>query len=223
LPTKDFYEKKDVRGSYFHEFVLVNGELRGPRKIEDFLGYRGRIENVECIDCISEYELTKYLMDEFGFEGLKSEDEYIQYILNGKWKKENVKCNGLEKISDELYRKKVFDESPYKNGFFTENGKFNFLTEKFERIPKNIEIVTAKENKALNSQFLRDENIYINPKSKDIMLNWITKNLDFRKDEITNKVRFSNDIPENVIFTKGGSIINSALKCNGENAYYEID
>ena len=52
IPTRDFYEKRDVRGSYFHEFVLVNGELRGPRKIEDFLGYRGRIENVECIDVL---------------------------------------------------------------------------------------------------------------------------------------------------------------------------
>ena len=24
LPSKDFYEKKDIRGSYFHEFVLIN-------------------------------------------------------------------------------------------------------------------------------------------------------------------------------------------------------
>ncbi|MEO1923285.1 MAG: molybdopterin-dependent oxidoreductase, partial [Nautiliaceae bacterium] len=27
IPTKDFYEKKDVRGSYFHEFVLLNNKV----------------------------------------------------------------------------------------------------------------------------------------------------------------------------------------------------
>jgi anaerobic selenocysteine-containing dehydrogenase len=53
IPTKDFYEKKDVRGSYFHEYVLLMDNVKW--KMEN--------ENK-----ISEYELTKYLFEEFGFD-----------------------------------------------------------------------------------------------------------------------------------------------------------
>ncbi|WP_457564132.1 molybdopterin-dependent oxidoreductase, partial [Caminibacter pacificus] len=147
IPTKDFYEKKDVRGSYFHEFVIT-------QKSNRFLSSGEKI---------SEYELTKYLLEKFGFEGLKSEDEYIEEILN----------TDLEKIGDEIFRKKVFDKPPYSEGFFTDNGKFNFLNEDFRYNEKPFEVVTAKETKALNSQFLTDKNIYINPKSNNIMLSFV--------------------------------------------------
>jgi predicted molibdopterin-dependent oxidoreductase YjgC len=190
IPTKDFYEKKDVRGSYFHEFVLTQKSSR-------FLSGG---------DSISEYELTKYLMERFGYKGLKSEDEYIDEILN----------SDVEKIEDELYRKRVFDNPPYKNGFFTDNGKFKFLTEKFERDNRPFEIVTAKESKALNSQFKRDENIYINPKSNNIMLNFVNKH--FSKEVI----KFNEDLPKDIIYAKGGIQINKILKAKGFNAYYEI-
>ncbi|GAB6073544.1 molybdopterin-dependent oxidoreductase [Nautilia lithotrophica] len=190
IPTKDFFEKKDVRGSYFHEFVI-------DQKSNQFLS-RG--------EKISEYELTEYLMDKFGYEGLKSEDNYIDEILNA----------DLEKTGDDLYRKRVFDKPPYSEGFFTDNGNFKFLTENFEYKEKPFEIVTAKHDKALNSQFQRDEKIYINPKSNNIMLNWITKNI------AQKRVVFTKNIPENIIYAKGGSIINEFINCKGENAYYEI-
>lgn len=191
IPTKDFFEKKDVRGSYFHEFVITqksNRFLSGGEKI-------------------SEYELTEYLMDKFGFKGLKSEDDYIDEILNA----------DLEKIGDEIYRKKVFDKPPYKEGFFTDNGKFKFLNEDFEYNEKSFEIVTAKHDKALNSQFQRDKKIYINPNSNNIMLNWINQKIDH------NRVVFTEDVPENIIYAKGGSIINEFIACAGKNAYYEKD
>ncbi len=189
IPTCDFYCKKDVRGSYFHEYVLVN---------------RKKVK--ECKGGISEYELTKYLMDKFGFEGLRSEDEYIDEILNTE----------LEKIDNELYRKKVFDKPPYNEGFFTDNGRFKFLIEDFRYNQKPFEIVTVKEKKALNSQFLRDENIYINPNSKDIILRWIDENFD-------NKlIKYDFSLPKDIIFAKGGSEINKVLKTKGKNAYYEI-
>ncbi|WP_457561429.1 molybdopterin-dependent oxidoreductase, partial [Caminibacter sp.] len=166
IPTKDFYEKKDVRGSYFHEYVLI------VEKSDNFLAG------------ISEYELTKYLMDEFRFEGLKSEDEYIEEILNREWRVESgslkkrkvfwgedgklkkLKESSLEEVDNLVLRKKVFDKPPYSEGFFTEDKKFNFLNEDFEYKEKEFEIVTAKSDKALNSQFKRDDNIYINPNSK---------------------------------------------------------
>ncbi|WP_456479098.1 molybdopterin-dependent oxidoreductase [Nautilia sp.] len=191
IPSKDFFEKKDVRGSYFHEYVLV------AKKSQGF--FNGK-------ETISEYELTKYLMDKFEFEGLKSEDDYIDEILNA----------DLEKTGDEIYRKKVFDKPPYSEGFFTDNGKFKFLNEDFEYNKKPFEIVTAKHDKALNSQFQRDEKIYINSKSKNIMLSWVKENIP------EERVVFPENIPENIIYAKGGSVINEFINCKGENAYYEI-
>ncbi|ACM93577.1 molybdopterin oxidoreductase [Nautilia profundicola AmH] len=189
IPSKDFFEKKDVRGSYFHEYVITNEKCK--------------VKNEKCI---SEYELTKFLMNEFGFTGLKSEDEYIEEILNA----------DLEKTGDEIYRKRVFDKPPYSDGFFTDNGKFKFLNEDFEYNKKPFEIVTAKHDKALNSQFQRDEIIYINPNSKNIMLRWVTENIPEKR------VVFTENIPENIIYAKGGSVINEFINCKGENAYYEI-
>jgi len=189
ITSKDFIEKKDVRGSYFHEYVITNEKCK--------------VKNEKCI---SESELTKFLMNEFGFTGLKSEDEYIEEILNA----------DLEKTGDEIYRKRVFDKPPYSDGFFTDNGKFKFLNEDFEYNKKPFEIVTAKHDKALNSQFQRDEIIYINPNSKNIMLRWVTENIPEKR------VVFTENIPENIIYAKGGSVINEFINCKGENAYYEI-
>jgi len=201
IPTKDFFEKKDVRGSYFHEYVITMENVKW------------KMEN----ETVSEYDLTKYLMNEFEYKGLKSEDDYINFVLNGKWTMENGKYDNLEKIEDGLYRKKVFDKFPYSDGFFTDNGNFKFLTENFKYVEKPFEIVTAKHDKTLNSQFQRDENVYINPKSNNIMLNWVKENIDLKR------VVFSENIPLNIIYTKGGSTINNFLRCKGYNAYYEKD
>jgi len=189
IPTKDFFEKKDVRGSYFHEYVITNEKCK--------------VKNEKCI---SEYELTEYLMNKFGYKGLKDENEYVEEILD----------SDLEKTGYEIYRKKVFDKPPYSKGFFTDNGKFKFLNEDFEYNEKPFEIVTAKHDKALNSQFQRDEKIYVNPNSNNIMLNWIKERI------YQNRVVFTINIPENIIYTKGGSIINEFINCKGGNAYYEI-
>jgi len=193
IPTKDFYEKNDIRGSYFDEYVRIirNEELR--------------IENEESI---SEYELTKFLFDAFEFDGLKDEEWYVNEILSN---------SDLEKINDTLYKKRVFNQAPYVNGFLTEDKKFHFLTEDFNYKEKDFEIVTAKHDKALNSQFIRDKNIYINPKSNNIMLNFVRKNFD------ESIIVYNEKIPKNIIYSKGGVTINEVLKAKGENAYYEID
>ena len=65
IPTKEFYAKKDIRSSYFHEFVFIN-------------------EPVENDSGISEYEFTKEMFKRFNFSGLKSEDEYINEIYKPK-------------------------------------------------------------------------------------------------------------------------------------------
>ncbi len=187
IPAKDFYEKKDIRGSYFHEYILKNEKCK--------------VKNEKCI---SEYELTKFLFKKFNFEGLKSEDEYLNELAkNVKW------------IDEEFGINPAVNKIPYENGFYTEDKKFRFLNEDFEYKEKDFEIITAKYAKSLNSQFFRDEKIYINPKSKNIMLNWVRENID------KEKVVFDEKLPENIIFARGGVIINEFLNANGENAYYE--
>ncbi len=186
IPTKDFYEKKDIRGSYFHEYIIKNGKWK--------------IENEKLI---SEYELTKFLFNEFGFEGLKSEDDYLEILS------ENVKW-----LDAEFGVNPAVNKIPYKDGFFTEGKKFHFLNEDFEYKEKDFEIVTAKYTKGLNSQFQRDEKVYINPKSNNIILNWVKKNINIQK------IVFDENLPENIVFARGGVIINEFLEAKGENAYY---
>jgi len=65
IPTKEFYSKKDIRSSYFHQFVFKN------EPIEDSYG-------------ISEYQFTKEMFKRFNFGELKSEDEYISEIYKQK-------------------------------------------------------------------------------------------------------------------------------------------
>ena len=155
--------------------------------------------------CISEYELTKYLFEEFGFKGLRSEDEYIEeFSKNVEW------------VNKEIGINPAINQIPYENGFYTEDKKFHFLSEYFEYREKNFEIVTAKHSKALNSQFQRDENIYINPNTRSNMLKWIQENIP--KDYI----KYTSKIPNNILYTKSGKIINKFIKAEGENAYYEF-
>ena len=48
------------------------------------------------------------------------------------------------------------------------------------------------------------------------MLKWIIDN------NLQNKLNYSNDIAKNIIFAKGGAIINAFLKASGMNGYYEL-
>ncbi|GAB6044739.1 molybdopterin-dependent oxidoreductase [Caminibacter profundus] len=187
IPTKDFYEKKDIRGSYFHEYILKSSKVLSSK-----------------FEVLSEYELTKFLFEAFEFDGLKSEDEYLEEI-----------SKNVEWIDEEFGVNPAVNKIPYESGFLTKDKKFHFLSEDFEYKEKDFEIVTAKHSKALNSQFERDENIYINPKSKNIMLRWVKENIGM------DKIVFDENIPENIVFAKGGAIINKFLKSKGENAYYE--
>ena len=180
LPTKDFYAKKDVRGSYFHEFVLVNEPAK------DDLG-------------ISEYELTNFLFNEFNFSGLKDEDFYINEFLKN-----------CKKVGEGIYLNKIYEKIPFEDGFYTKDKKFNFLDEDFIENKSDFFVVTAKETKALNSQFKRENFLRINPNSKKIIQKFKNEN-----------IVFDEKIPINIVYAKGGSIINKYLNATGENAYYE--
>ncbi len=102
---------------------------------------------------ISEYDLSAYLCGEFNI-ALDSEAFYLNHF--------------------ESFREKVEhrDSNPYKEGFDTKNKEFAFLEElEIQSLTDSkLFLLTPKSSKSLNSQFMRDEFVYLHP-SLDIAEN----------------------------------------------------
>ncbi|MBU1667939.1 molybdopterin-dependent oxidoreductase [bacterium] len=152
IPAKNFFEKEDVRLSYAHQYVAPM------RKIE------------ACDYGISEYDFTDILLQKFGFESLQSEEYYI-----------NLWLDQCEKHGD-YYLSPAFQAIPYKDGFgndgdeefvFPDEFGDDFIkTKQFTRARKKSKkeiiiedywLISPKANKALNTQFQRDNKITLHP------------------------------------------------------------
>ncbi len=153
IPAKNFFEKEDVRLSYGHQYV------NPMRKVH------------ECDYAISEYDLTNTLLQKFGFEPLENEEHYLNFWLD--------QCT---KIDDDYYLHPAHQETPYADGF-GEDGEEEFVfpdefgddfikTKQFtrarrkskkEKIIEDYWLLSPKANKALNTQFKRDNKITIHP------------------------------------------------------------
>lgn len=143
IPAKNFLEKEDVRISYGHEYVFAMPKIK-----DSSIG-------------ISEYDLTAYLFEKFGYGKLKSEKEYIKEIIDS------------NTIKDGDYLKaKHYEKLPYEDRFYTDSGKFIFIDElddseeEFyyeEMDEEDFFLITAKHKHSLNSQFGVDEYLYIPP------------------------------------------------------------
>jgi len=152
IPAKNFFEKEDVRLSYGHQYVSPM------RKIyESDYG-------------ISEYEFTNTLLQQFGFDDLESEEYYINLWLEQCEKKGNY------------YLSPAYQEVPYNNGF-GEDGEEEFVfpeeydddfikTKQFtrarrkskkEKVIEDYWLLTPKANRALNTQFQRDNRVTLHP------------------------------------------------------------
>ena len=154
LPAKHFLEKEDVRLSYGHHYV-------------------GRMRTAVSTDIgISEYDLTAYLFQAFGFEGLQSEEEYIEHWLK--------QCDD----ADGCHRSPEHRTLPYKEGFgedFDEEFEFideyddDFITAKqfwkYRKLNKNKAkeeiywLITPKSAKSINTQFKRDNRVRLHPQT----------------------------------------------------------
>lgn len=124
IPSCSFLSKKDVRLSYGHEFKAISQIVKEKNK-----------------NSISEYDLTNYLLENFGFEKLKPEDEIISYYENNKPKIEEFeKFDFIEDLEIEpLYKEKTQD---------------------------NFYLITAKNKNSLNSQFANDDFVYLHSSTK---------------------------------------------------------
>ncbi len=123
IPSTPFLGKKDVRLSYGHEFKSISNIVKEKSQ-----------------NSISEYDITNFLLEQFGFKKLKDEDEIISYYENHKPKFEDFETfNFIEEVSIEpLYKEKKSD---------------------------NFYFITAKNKNSLNSQFANDDFVYLNSKT----------------------------------------------------------
>ena len=175
IPAKNFLQKNDIRFSYGHEYV------RFMPKISDD-------ENR-----LSEYEFTKEMFKRFGFDGLKSEEEYLDFF-----KSQLKKENGLYKLPS-------YKEIPYSENFYTESGIFCFLSEAEDCFDEEegYFLITPKNKTSLNSQFKRDEFLYVPPQSG---LKELDRVLAFsRYGEAEFLVKISNDLRKDVVLAYSGN------------------
>jgi len=152
IPAKNFFEKEDVRLSYGHHYVTPM-----KRVIDSPIG-------------ISEYQFTKSLFELFGFDGLKSEESYIKMWLE--------QCD----TKDGYYISPAYQEIPYEYGFGEDgDDRFEFIeefddefinTKRFRKYRKpstkkpkeeTFWLITPKSNKALNTQFVRNNTVELHP------------------------------------------------------------
>ena len=152
IPAKNFFEKNDVRLNYGDSYVKKINKID-----ESNIG-------------IDEYSFTKYLFDAFGFDGLKSESEYIDFWLN--------QCSK----EGENYISPIFQPLPYSDGFGEDGGEeFVFIedydddfmdTKRFtkhrkrkkkEDKDKKYWLISPKSSKSLNTQFKSNDKVSLHP------------------------------------------------------------
>lgn len=138
IPAKNFLEKEDVRFSYGHPYL---GEM--PKLKEGDIG-------------ISEYDLTAYLCEKFGYKHLEDSHAYIDKIIAS-----NAKSVGKYKVS------KSYDTTPYHDKFYTEDEKFIFVDEIEDDGLRGLGyfLITPKSKYSLNSQFKRASYAHLPPKA----------------------------------------------------------
>lgn len=166
------------------------------------------IEMSKVKDCdygISEYELSSYLCTEFDIE-LKSEEQYLEHFKN--------------------FASREIENKPYRNGFDTDDEEFLFLEElEFPKIKSDaIYLITCKSQKSLNSQFNREESVYINS-SHGFVDDEIIK-ISSQNGSVELKVKLNEDLRDDCVLiysgTKGVNNLTSSLHSyEGKSAIYQ--
>jgi anaerobic selenocysteine-containing dehydrogenase len=133
IPAKSFLYKDDVRTSYSHNKISFM-----PKVADSEIG-------------ISEYDLSAYLCREFNIE-IQNEEFYIKHFKNF----------AVQKIDGSWYVENR-DEIPYKEGFDTDDGQFVFLDELESKVDESqgMYLITSKSQTSLNSQFNRQESVFL--------------------------------------------------------------
>jgi len=196
IPAKSFLYKDDVRTSYSHNAMM----------------HMNKVSDEEY--GISEYDLSSYLCKEFALE-IKEEEFYLHHFKNF-----------AVEIKDGSWHVKNRDEIPYKDGFDTDDGEFLFLEElniDFDMTEK-LFLVTPKSAQSLNSQFNREECVYLNAAQGFGEGEEVT--VSSACGSVKLKVKIDDDVREDCVLiysgTKGvNNLTSSKHSLDGKNAVYQ--
>lgn len=196
IPAKSFLHKNDIRTSYSHNAMMT----------------MDKVSDVD--EGISEYDLSAYLCNFFNLS-IESEEFYLSHFKNFAVQK-----------TDGIWYVEGREEIPYKEGFDTDDSEFLFLDEFESETQKNdkLHLITSKSVMSLNSQFNREQNVYLH------------SSLGFKEDEIVTissvsgsvnlKVKLNNDLREDCVLifsgTKGvNNLTSSKHSYEGKSAIYQ--
>ncbi len=213
IPAKNFFEKEDIRLSYGHQYVEKMNRIT-----------RSNIG-------ISEYNFTKILFEKFNFNGLESQEYYIDFWLK--------QC----KNKNEQFISPAYKEMAYKEGFGEDkDDNFEFIeeydddfvnTKQFTKVrtsKKNMDLdkkfwlLTPKANKSLNTQFYSNTKVKLHPTTGYMQNETVELCSDF--GSLTLEVELSEDIYEDCVVvtnnTKGVNMLTPPLISDeGESACYQ--
>ncbi|APW66375.1 hypothetical protein LPB137_11210 [Poseidonibacter parvus] len=161
IPASSFLSKADVRLSYGHEYKAISNAIENPKE-----------------NTISEYKLASVLIEKFGFEALKSEEEILDYYTN--------KTVEYEEFETFEFIEEVDVEPLYKHKNST-----------------NFYLITAKSKNSLNSQFTIDNHVYLNESSGFKNNDAVKISSSFGEANFT--VKLSEDIKSECAFFYAGN------------------
>jgi len=196
IPAKSFLAKEDVRTSYSHNTMMFM-----PKVLESEFG-------------ISEYDLSAYLCKEFDIE-IESEEFYINHFKSFAV----VRDDGLTYVENR-------DDVPYKNGFDTDTQEFIFLEELDSKMPEDDKffLITPKSISSLNSQFKREECVYLNS-----LLGFVdgeTLHISSSNGSLELKVKNNDDVRADCVMIFSGTksvnnLTSSKHSIDGKSAIYQ--
>jgi anaerobic selenocysteine-containing dehydrogenase len=132
IPACNFLEKEDVRFSYGTHYV----------------GLMPKLKEVEY--GISEYDLTNYLLEQFGYEKLDKASKYIEHIVESN-----------SNFDNHLITSKSYEKTPYSDEDFS----FEFIDESENesdiKEQEGFWLISPKYKYSLNSQFNRAKSIRV--------------------------------------------------------------
>jgi len=196
IPAKSFLYKNDVRTSYSHNTMSFM-----PKAADSEKG-------------ISEYDLSAYLCKEFDID-IESEDFYLKHFKSFAVKK----LDGYLHVEDR-------EEIPYQDGFDTDDGEFHFLEEYDTNIvdTEQLHLITPKSPKSLNSQFNREENVYLHSSLGFDEGELVT--ISSENGSVKLKVKHNDDLRDDCVLIYSGTpgvnnLTTSRHSLDGKSAIYQ--
>ncbi len=196
IPAKSFLNKDDVRTSYSHNAMMSMSKV------------------TDSESGISEYDLSAYLCKEFDIE-LDSQEFYLKHFKNFSVKK----IDGCFVVEER-------EAIPYKDDFDTDDGEFLFLEEFEPHSSKDekLHLITSKSATSLNSQFNRQEYVYLHSSLGFADESEVT--ITSANGMLTLRVKNSDDLREDCILIYSGTrgvnnLTSSKHSFDGKSAIFQ--